>query len=118
MKVMLKRLTISGSTLRIRDNAFKNKILKELIKFVFPYFKTGQVKCYIDSVFLYLKQVKLIKDLMKAYILVKVILKYKEKMRKPLMPKATASWLIEKQHFLLDRSQSLWNFTFRNTSYS
>ena len=28
-------------------------------------------------------------------IIGKVILKYKEKMRKPLMPKATASWLIE-----------------------
>ena len=51
MKVMLKRLTISGSTLRIRDNIFKNKILKDLTKFVFPYFKTGQVKCYIDSIF-------------------------------------------------------------------
>ena len=51
MKIMLKRLTISGSTLRIRDNNFKSKILKELTEYVFPYFKTRQVKCYIDSVF-------------------------------------------------------------------
>ena len=51
MKVMLKRLTISGSTLRIRNNLFKSKILEELTKYVFPYFKTGQVKCYIDSVY-------------------------------------------------------------------
>ena len=33
---MLKRLTITGSTLRIRDNSFKGKILNNLIKFVFP----------------------------------------------------------------------------------
>ena len=51
MKVMLKRLTISGSTLRIRDNNFKSRILEELIEYVFPHFKTKQVKCYIDSVF-------------------------------------------------------------------
>ena len=36
MKIMLKRLTITGSTLRIRDNSFKGKILNNLIKFVFP----------------------------------------------------------------------------------
>ena len=35
MKIMLKRLTITGSTLRIRDNSFKGKILNNLIKFVF-----------------------------------------------------------------------------------
>ena len=28
MKIMLKRLTITGSTLRIRDNSFKSKIFK------------------------------------------------------------------------------------------
>ena len=75
MKVMLKRLTISGSTLRIRDIEFKNKILKELIKFVFPYFKTGQVKCYIDSVFSLSEASKAHKRLDEGVHIGKVILK-------------------------------------------
>ena len=51
MKVMLKRLTITGSTLRIRNKLFKGKILNELKQFVFPNFKTGKIKCYIDSIY-------------------------------------------------------------------
>jgi NADPH2:quinone reductase len=51
MKVMLKRLTITGSTLRIRNKLFKGKILSELKQFVFPNFKTGKIKCYIDSIY-------------------------------------------------------------------
>jgi len=51
MKVMLKRLTITGSTLRIRNKLFKGKILNELEQFVFPNFKTGKIKCYIDSIY-------------------------------------------------------------------
>ena len=75
MKIMLKRLTISGSTLRIRDIAFKNKILKELTKFVFPYFKTGEVKCYIDSVFSLPEASKAHKRLDEGVHIGKVILK-------------------------------------------
>ena len=44
MKVMLKRLTITGSTLRIRDNSFKSKILNSLIKFVFPQIEKKKLK--------------------------------------------------------------------------
>ena len=51
IKVMLKRLTITGSTLRIRDKSFKGVILEDLKKFVFPFFESGDIKCYIDSVF-------------------------------------------------------------------
>ena len=51
MKVMLKRLTITGSTLRIRDNSFKGKILNDLIKFVFPEIEKGKIKIYIDSIY-------------------------------------------------------------------
>ncbi len=51
IKVMLKRLTITGSTLRIRDKWFKKQILDDLKKFVFPHFENGNIKCYIDSVF-------------------------------------------------------------------
>lgn len=75
MKVMLKRLTISGSTLRIRDNNFKSKILKELTEYVFPYFKTRQVKCYIDSVFHLSEASKAHKRLDEGVHIGKVILK-------------------------------------------
>jgi NADPH2:quinone reductase len=75
MKVMLKRLTISGSTLRIRDNNFKSIILKELTKYVFPYFKTRQVKCYIDSVFHLSEASKAHKRLDEGVHIGKVILK-------------------------------------------
>ena len=51
MKIMLKRLTITGSTLRIRDKTYKAKILNDLKKIVFPNFENGKIKCYIDSVF-------------------------------------------------------------------
>ena len=51
MKIMLKRLTITGSTLRIRNNSFKGKILNNLIKFVFPQIEKGKVKIFIDSIY-------------------------------------------------------------------
>ena len=50
MKIMLKRLTITGSTLRIRDNSFKSKILNNLIKFVFPQIEK-KIKIFIDSIY-------------------------------------------------------------------
>ncbi|MAT33374.1 MAG: NAD(P)H-quinone oxidoreductase [Rickettsiales bacterium] len=51
MKVMLKRLNITGSTLRIRNDNFKGRILSELKKFVFPLLIKREIKCYIDSSF-------------------------------------------------------------------
>ena len=75
MKVMLKRLTISGSTLRIRNNNFKSRILKELTEYVFPFFKTRQVKCYIDSVFQLSEASKAHKRLDEGVHIGKVILK-------------------------------------------
>ncbi len=51
IKVMLKRLNITGSTLRIRSSSFKSKILNSLKKNIFPRFENGTIKCYIDSVF-------------------------------------------------------------------
>jgi len=75
MKIMLKRLQITGSTLRIRDNNFKSKILKELTEYVFPYFKTRQVKCYIDSVFPLSEASKAHKRLDEGVHIGKVILK-------------------------------------------
>ena len=75
MKVMLKRLTISGSTLRIRNNNFKSRILRELTEYVFPFFKTRQVKCYIDSVFQLSEASKAHKRLDEGVHIGKVILK-------------------------------------------
>ena len=51
MKIMLKRLTITGSTLRIRDNSFKGKVLNNLVKFVFPQIEKGNIKIFIDSIY-------------------------------------------------------------------
>ena len=51
MKIMLKRLTITGSTLRIRNDSFKGKILNNLIKFVFPQIEKKKIKIFIDSIY-------------------------------------------------------------------
>jgi len=51
MPVMLKRLTLTGSTLRARDNAFKGAIAGALHAHVWPLFEKGRIKPMIDSVF-------------------------------------------------------------------
>jgi NADPH:quinone reductase len=49
--VMLKRLTISGSTLRPRTAEFKAHIARELAEKVWPKFASGELKCVIDREF-------------------------------------------------------------------
>ena len=44
MPIMLKRLTITGSTLRVRSAAFKTKIAMALLKNVWPYFKKKTIR--------------------------------------------------------------------------
>ncbi len=51
LTLMLKRLRISGSTLRARDNAFKAQIAKKLFEQVWPLLICGQIKPVIDSTF-------------------------------------------------------------------
>ncbi len=51
MPVMLKRLTLTGSTLRPRDNGFKGDIANALKTQVWPLLEKGQAKPVIDSVF-------------------------------------------------------------------
>jgi NADPH2:quinone reductase len=51
MPVMLKRLTLTGSTLRARETAFKGAIAEALREKVWPLIETGQIKPVIDSVF-------------------------------------------------------------------
>ncbi len=50
LPVMLKRLTLTGSTLRPRDNAFKGAIAVALQKNVWPLLEKGAVKPVIDTV--------------------------------------------------------------------
>ena len=51
IKVMLKRLTLTGSTLRIRDENFKNNIIQDLNRFVIPKIKDKTIKPIIDKVY-------------------------------------------------------------------
>ncbi|HMN36455.1 MAG TPA: NAD(P)H-quinone oxidoreductase [Hyphomicrobium sp.] len=51
MRVMLKRLTITGSTLRIRPNAVKTAIAREIEAKALPLVTSGQIKIPIDSTF-------------------------------------------------------------------
>ena len=49
--IMAKRLTITGSTLRARDDAFKSRIAKKLYEKVWPLLEAGRIKPVIDSIF-------------------------------------------------------------------
>lgn len=49
--VMSKRLTITGSTLRARDDSFKADIASKLLKNVWPLFASGRIKPIIHSTF-------------------------------------------------------------------
>jgi len=51
LPIMLKRITISGSTLRARDNHFKSNIAQHLLKQVWPLLESGKVKPVISSTF-------------------------------------------------------------------
>ena len=51
LPVMLKRLTITGSTLRARDDTFKADIAQKLLKNVWPLLATGKIKPIIHSTF-------------------------------------------------------------------
>jgi putative PIG3 family NAD(P)H quinone oxidoreductase len=49
--VMLKRQTITGSTLRARDDSYKGQIANQLHDKVWPLLANGQIKPVIDAVF-------------------------------------------------------------------
>jgi NADPH2:quinone reductase len=51
LPVMLKRLTISGSTLRARDDVFKAAIAGKLLENVWPLLESGKIKPTIHSTF-------------------------------------------------------------------
>lgn len=49
--IMLKRLTLTGSTLRAREDAFKGEIARQLRDKVWPYLEDGRIRPLIDSTF-------------------------------------------------------------------
>ena len=49
--VMMKRLTLTGSTLRARPVAFKALVAEELIRVVWPHVEAGRLKPVIDKTF-------------------------------------------------------------------
>jgi NADPH2:quinone reductase len=51
MRVMLKRLTITGSTLRIRPTEIKGRIARAIEERVLPLVVAGKIKIPIDSTF-------------------------------------------------------------------
>jgi NADPH2:quinone reductase len=51
MPVMLKRLTLTGSTLRAREPAFKGAIADKLRTHVWPLIEAGRIRPVIDTVF-------------------------------------------------------------------
>jgi NADPH2:quinone reductase len=50
-QVMAKRLTLTGSTLRARDTAFKTALADEVRREVWPQFEAGAIRPVIDSTF-------------------------------------------------------------------
>lgn len=51
LDIMRKRLTLTGSTLRARSNAFKAGLAAEIRRQVWPHLEAGAIKPVIDSVF-------------------------------------------------------------------
>jgi len=51
MRVMLKRLTITGSTLRIRTNDVKGRIARAIEEKVMPLVAAGSIKVPIDGIY-------------------------------------------------------------------
>lgn len=51
LPIMLKRLTISGSTLRNRSDAFKSKIAIQLLEKIWPLLESGEIKPVIYKTF-------------------------------------------------------------------
>jgi NADPH:quinone reductase-like Zn-dependent oxidoreductase len=48
---MLKRVTVTGSTLRIRDNAYKQQLAESVVKHVWPMIAAGKFKPLISRTF-------------------------------------------------------------------
>jgi len=49
--IMRKRLTVTGSTLRSRDTAFKSFVARNVEQYVWPLFKSGKIKAIVYKTF-------------------------------------------------------------------
>ncbi|MBD75125.1 MAG: NAD(P)H-quinone oxidoreductase [Rickettsiales bacterium] len=76
IKVMLKRLTITGSTLRIRDVRYKQKIRNAIVKNIVPGIESGIIKPVIDSIFEFRDVVKAHKRMYSGKHFGKIVLKF------------------------------------------
>jgi NADPH2:quinone reductase len=74
-QIMLKRLTLTGSTLRARDDAFKQQIASKLQEKVWPLLSSGKIRPVIDSVFDLEEAVKAHERLESGQHIGKIILK-------------------------------------------
>lgn len=79
IKVMLKRLIITGSTLRIRDSVFKKNIRDSLIKNIVPSIENGKIKPIIDSVFFFEESFKAHETMYKSEHFGKIVLDMENK---------------------------------------
>ena len=50
-KLMMKRINLTGSTLRPRTTEFKSKIAEELRETVWPLLDTQKIRVHVDSIF-------------------------------------------------------------------
>jgi putative PIG3 family NAD(P)H quinone oxidoreductase len=50
-KLMMKRINLTGSTLRPRTTEFKSKIAKELRETIWPLLNTQKIRVHVDSIF-------------------------------------------------------------------
>ena len=50
-KLMMKRINLTGSTLRPRTTEFKSKIAEELRKTIWPLLNTQKIRVHVDSIF-------------------------------------------------------------------
>ena len=50
-EIMRRRLTLTGSTLRPRDTAFKTLVADEIARTVWPHVEAGRLRPVIDKVF-------------------------------------------------------------------
>lgn len=65
MRLMMKRLTLTGSTLRARDNSFKAALTASVLKNVWPLVAEGKLKPLISAQFP-LEEIKAAHDLMES----------------------------------------------------
>ncbi|WP_291725399.1 NAD(P)H-quinone oxidoreductase [Bernardetia sp.] len=50
-KLLMKRVQVTGSTLRSRSLEYQQKLTKEFIEFAMPWFESGELKPVVDKVF-------------------------------------------------------------------